>query len=236
MEAGVRMVIEEQISLRKAAERTGIKFQTLQRYVTKQKTAGIGLSIRLTPNYACHQIFTLKQEATIEEYAVACAKMCYGKSRKDLRCLAYEVAIANQINVPENWRTNKKAGLEWLLGFMSRHPNLSIRQPEGCSLSRATSFNRLGGDFKSYREFADGTRIFNLDETATTTVIIAKKGIKQVSSATSGEREILVTTCCVISATGNFIPSAMVFPRKKFKERMLNGAPSATLGLAHSTG
>jgi hypothetical protein len=86
------------------------------------------------------------------------------------------------------------------------------------------------------REFADGTRIFNLDETATTTVIIAKKGIKQVSSATSGEREILVTTCCVISATGNFIPSAMVFPRKKFKERMLNGAPSATLGLAHSTG
>jgi hypothetical protein len=52
------------------------------------------------------------------------------------------------------------------------------------------------------REFVDGTRIFNLDETATTTVIIAKKGIKQVSSTTSGERGILVTTCCVISANG----------------------------------
>lgn len=244
------MVIEEQMSLRKCAERTGIKFQTLQRYVTKQKTAGIGTNIRLTPNYACRRIFTLEQEATVEEYAVTCAKMCYGKSRKDLRCIAYEVAIANQINVPENWHTNKKAGLEWLLGFMSRHPNLSIRQPEGCSLSRATSFNRHNVDqfFNNLEnilnrtpEFADGTRIFNLDETATTTVqkprkIIAKKGIKQVSSATSGERGILVTTCCVISASGNFIPPVMVFPRKKFKEHMLNGAPSATLGLAHSTG
>ncbi|KAK9686459.1 CENP-B N-terminal DNA-binding domain [Popillia japonica] len=44
MEAGVRLVVEEQMSLRKAAERTGIKFQTLQRYVTKQKTAGIKVS------------------------------------------------------------------------------------------------------------------------------------------------------------------------------------------------
>ncbi|KAK9702438.1 CENP-B N-terminal DNA-binding domain [Popillia japonica] len=94
MEAGVRLVVEEQMSLRKAAERTGIKFQTLQRYVTKQKTAGIGTSIRLTPNYASRRIFTSEQEATLEEYAVTCAKMCYGKSRKDLRCLAYEVAIA----------------------------------------------------------------------------------------------------------------------------------------------
>ncbi|KAK9720052.1 CENP-B N-terminal DNA-binding domain [Popillia japonica] len=56
MEAGVRLVVEEQMSLRKAAERTGIKFQTLQRYVTKQKTAGIGTSIRLTPNYASRRI------------------------------------------------------------------------------------------------------------------------------------------------------------------------------------
>ncbi|KAI4460163.1 hypothetical protein MML48_6g00004783 [Holotrichia oblita] len=103
MEAAVRMVIEEQMSLRKCAERNGIKFQTLQRYVTKQKTAGIGTNIRLTPNYACRRIFTLEQEATVEEYAVTCAKMCFGKSRKDLRCIAYEVAIANQINVPGFW-------------------------------------------------------------------------------------------------------------------------------------
>ncbi|XP_031337375.1 uncharacterized protein LOC116166537 [Photinus pyralis] len=251
MGAAVRLVIEEKISLRKAVERTGIKFQTLQRYVKKQNTAGEGSNIRLTPNYACRQIFTPEQEDTLEEYVVICAKMCYGKSRKDLRSLAYEVAIiANQINIPENWRIKKKAGLEWLHCFMARHPNLSVRQPEGCSLSRATSFNQhnvnqffnnLEEIFSRTPEFADGTRIYNLDETATTTVqkpkkIVAKKGIKQVSSATSGERGILVTTCCVVSASGNFTPPAMVFPRKNFKEHMLHGAPSGTLGLAHSTG
>lgn len=176
--------------------------------------------------------------------------MCYGQTVVNIRKLAYEMAIINSCKIPENWQTNKEAGREWFLGFMSRHAELSLRQPEGCRLSGATSFNKhnvglffnnLEKVFKKYGNFCSGTRIYNLDETATTTVqkpnkIVAQKGIKQVSSCTSAERGLLVTTCCVISASENTIPLVMVFPRKKFNPRMTYGAPCGTLGLVSDSG
>ena len=38
--------------------------------------------------------------------------------------------------------TLKMAGKGWLSGFMSRYPNLSIREPQGTNLSRAVGFNK----------------------------------------------------------------------------------------------
>ena len=83
--------------------------------------------------------------------------------------------------------------------------------------------------------------MYKLDETATTTVqkapnVIALKGTKQVSQVASAERRTLVTTCCIINALGNALPPAMVFPRAKFKQHMINEAPSGTLGLAQPSG
>lgn len=174
-----------------------------------------------------------------------CSKMCYGKSTKDFRELAYEMAIINKIKIPPSWERNKQAGVDFMQGFMKRRPKLSIRQPEGCSLSRATSFNKhnvakfydnLENVYKRSNAFADGSRVYNLDETGTLTVqkpkkVITEKGVKQVSQCTSGERGTLVTTCCIISAAGNTLPPAMVFPSKHFKNHMLNGSPPGTLGL-----
>ncbi|XP_072400177.1 uncharacterized protein [Diabrotica undecimpunctata] len=84
-------------------------------------------------------------------------------------------------------------------------------------------------------------RNYNLDETATTTVhkpkkVLASKGSKQVSKYTSGERGVLVTTCCIVSASGNSLPPAMIFPRKNFRKHMISGAPPGTLGLATNNG
>lgn len=88
---------------------------------------------------------------------------------------------------------------------------------------------------------SDGSIIFNLDETGTTTVqappkILAKKGMKQVSQCTSGERGILVTNFSIICAAGYALPPAMIFPRVHFKEIMIKEAPPDTLGLATPTG
>ena len=177
--------------------------------------------------------------------------MMYGISTKESRRIAFQMANINGIKVPTTWKTNECAGLEWFRLFMKRHPTLSIRSPEACSLSRATSFNRhnVGKFYDNLEEIlrktprlADPSRIFNLDENATSNVqkrcskVVGGRGMKQVNQATSVERGTLVTTRCIISANGTFLPPAMVFPRVRYQKHMLKGGPIGTLGLASKNG
>lgn len=97
------------------------------------------------PNYACRLAFTAEQEKLLSDYLVQCSAMCYGKSTRDVREIAYEMAVINNINVPCNWHRDKKAGLEWMRSYLKRN-ELSLRTPEGCSLSRMTSFNKYNVD------------------------------------------------------------------------------------------
>jgi hypothetical protein len=73
-------------------------------------------------------------------------------------------------------------------------------------------------------------RTYNGDETGLSTVhvppkISAPKGIKQLGSMTSGEREQKVTLIAVINAVGNHLPPMLIFPKVHYKEFMLKGAP-----------
>lgn len=57
--------------------------------------------------------------------------MCYGKSNKDFRELAFEISqINNKLIVPESWKIYNKASVDWMQGFLKRHPQVRIRQPE----------------------------------------------------------------------------------------------------------
>ena len=143
--------------------------------------------------------------------------MFYGLPPIECRRLAYQMATINRIKYPNSWDCLEMAGIDWFKSFMKRHPELSLRTPEGCSLSRATSFNQhnvkiffdnLQLILTKEPEFSDGTRTFSLDETGTTTVhkplaIVAGKGIKQVAKSTSAEKSTLVTTCCIVSCSGH---------------------------------
>ncbi|KAK9736735.1 hypothetical protein QE152_g11291 [Popillia japonica] len=104
--------------------------------------------------------------------------MYYGQSTLDIRSLAYQMAKINNINYPNTYDTNEH-------GFLKRSPDLSIREAEGCNLSRIASFNyhnvtkfyeNLEVALKRFPgQYADGSRVFYLDETATTTVQKPKK-------------------------------------------------------------
>lgn len=56
--------------------------------------------------------------------------MCYGKSTKDFRQLDFEISLINNKAVPESWKIFNKAGVDWMQGFLKRHPQVRIRQPE----------------------------------------------------------------------------------------------------------
>ncbi|KAL0879260.1 hypothetical protein ABMA27_003040 [Loxostege sticticalis] len=239
-------------SLRKAAKECQVSFQTLHRYVKKNdnvNTAELGAQ-RLTPNYDVNRVFQTEQEEALKEYIKECALKLYGLSTKDVRRIAYQMAIVNNIKIPDSWRLEKMAGYEWLRSFRSRHQDLTLKKPEACSLARATAFNEeavkkffcnLKEVMQRHPSFGNGCRVYNLDETATTTVqkpqkVIAPKGRQNIGKITSGEKGTLVTTCAIVCAAGHALPPVLDFPRKHYKDHMLTGAPPGSLGLANLSG
>lgn len=235
--------------IRVVAKEKNIPFSTLQRYAAKAKVSTSIENMQLVPHYDINKVFTDEQEQALTEYYNNCALMFYGLTTKDCRKVAYEMAVINKLKMPQSWIANQMAGIDWLKSFRKRHNDLSLRKPEACSLARATAFNKdtvnvffnnLHEVYKRHSSFADGTRVYNLDETATTTVqkpqkVIGPKG-KNIGKVTSGEKGTLVTTCCFISASGQALPPVLIFPRKNYKDHMLKGAPPGSLGLATSSG
>lgn len=203
-------------------------------------------------NIASHKnrLFTDEHEKSLELFLKKSSQMFYGLTIEQCRKLFYDMAVTNEINVPESWHKNRTAGEDYYYLFMKRHPNLSLRTPEACSLARAVGFNKntanmffdnLEEAMSRHPSFMDGTRIFNCDEHGETTVhtpkkVVAERGTRQVSQVTSAERGTLVTICAFVNATGTFVPPAIIFPRKHFKKHMLRGAPAGTLGLASKSG
>lgn len=116
------------------------------------------------------------------DYLVKASKILYGLSMKRCMKFAYELAKANNINIPPSWKENKSAGYEWMLSFRKRHPQLSLRKPEATSLARATAFNpttvneffdNLEWAFGKLKQIAGDIRwdaVYNLDETGLTNV------------------------------------------------------------------
>ena len=237
--------MKEGMPVRKAAKTYSIARTTLNNNLVKEKKDS---TAKLEPNYKHSQIFNQEQETSLSNYLEKCSGMFHGLTTKNVRTLAYEMAFLNRIEMPATWTEKQIAGREWLFGFLRRHETLAIRQPEATSLARATAFNRatVGVFFDILHDClekigASGDRIFNLDETGVTTVqkvpkVVATKGLKQVGQITSRERGELVTVCVIVSASGQTLPPAFVFPRKNFKEFMMHGSPECSRGLVDSSG
>lgn len=66
----------------------------------------------------------------------------FGLTSKDLRSLAFQLAERNGLNHRFD-QSSGLAGQDWVKGFLSRHPTLSIRTPESTSGARAMGFNKI---------------------------------------------------------------------------------------------
>ncbi|CAH1997749.1 unnamed protein product [Acanthoscelides obtectus] len=179
----------------------------------------------------------LEIENEIVNHVLELERSLFGITRNDLRKLAYDVAEANGIL---HRFKNGKAGKKWYYCFMSRHKELSLRQPEPTSAARATGFNKekvkaffdcLTSLYNEYN-FSPSC-IYNVDETGLSTVqrpqkIIAQKGKHQIGALTSGERGVNTTCVCCLNAAGNYVPPMLIFKRIRFKDELKAGAPPGT--------
>lgn len=243
----VDTVVNQDLSIRSAAKNFGISKSLLAVLVKKAKSAP-GNEFVYNRNIGNRKTFSTGQEQLLVSYLKTTSKMCHGLTTTQTRELAYQFALANNISIPPEWNKNSKAGIHWLHGFMKRNKDLSLRQPENTSLSRASSFNKTNvGTFFSkleslYKKYGfSANMIWNLDETGCMTVtkspkVIAVRGSKQVGQIASAERGTLVTTLFFINAAGRSLPPVFVFPRVYFKDIMLKDAPTGSKGFTNPSG
>jgi DDE superfamily endonuclease len=212
-------------------------------------------SVRKRPGLSYHRVFTDEEEALLADYLLKCSSIGFGLTRAKTRQFVYEYAVRIKLadderKYPPSWDRNKTAGVDFLLSFLGRHPELALRKPEPTSIARAIGFNRHAVElfYANLREVHNQNKfrphqIFNLDETGLLTVVpppkvLAKCGIKQVSQITSAERGNLVTFVGVICAdvAREKVPPVFVFPRKKARADFLIDAPEGSIALANSSG
>jgi hypothetical protein len=66
--------------------------------------------------------------------------------------------------------------------------------------------------------------------------VIASTGRRQVGTLTSAERGQLVTAEICFSADGSYMPPMLIFPRKRMKPELLDGAPPGAWAECHPSG
>ena len=81
-------------------------------------------------------------ETMLCDYLKNSARMHFGLTPIEVRTLAYELGMKNNLKLPENWVEHCMDGEDWLRGYLKRHRNKeALRLPEATSIARASSFN-----------------------------------------------------------------------------------------------
>jgi hypothetical protein len=189
------------------------------------------------PRLGRKTVFYKEVETELKEYVLTLSKLYYGLTPKELRRLAFNYAEAKNISHTFN-KEQSLAGKDWLYGFLNRHPDLRLRQPEGTSLNRIGGFNKeettlFYSNLKTLMKKFNFKphRIFNVDETGVTTVqkkcpkVYGRKGAKKVGAAISAERGRTITVVCCMSASGNYVPPMLVYPRKNMTSTLQKNGP-----------
>ncbi|KAJ4437354.1 hypothetical protein ANN_17495 [Periplaneta americana] len=227
------------MSKRKVAEHFGIDESTLRKRLKK------GTGVSALGRFKC--ILNKEQEMELAQHCNLLSGMFYGLTLSFLRSIAFKYVPLNKINHPFNNET-QMAGVDWAINFLKRK-NLSLRLPQKTSVARIMGFNRVQCDsfFNNLAEFQgkykfSPTQIYNMDEIRITTVpnkapkIVTTKGKRAVWKVSSTERGQLVTAVCCMNAAGNYVPSALIFSRKREKEELMNGAPPGSVMFISDSG
>lgn len=228
---------------------TARKFNIPPKTLRRHRDAGVQHPGKVLLGKQGHGNFTVEQEAELVGYIKEMENTLYGLTTTDLRRLAFELSMKLGLNI-KPWVEKGIASKDWLLGFLKRHPDLSLRCPEATSISRAVGFNKPQVDkffqvLKTATELLGTTyspqKIWNVDETGVTTVhkpqkIVAQRGKKFVGKITSAERGQLATVICAFNAAGTYVPPFFIFPRMRMNELLMKNAPAGSTGQCSKSG
>ena len=232
-------------SIRAAAKKFGVCHVTLTRYVRKLQS---GIDSPKVGYRSIKRVFSDEEETILQNYIIRSSNLYYGLSPREVRKLAYQLAVEYHKEFPLTWNENQLAGPDWFAGFLKRHHSLSLQTPQATSLARATSFNphNVNMFFEKLQYVMDRYKlapkdIWNVDDTGIKTDqkpyrFVAKRRTKQVGALTSAERGRLVTVAVAINAQGDHTPPFFVFPLKRYHDHIIRDGPVGSAGSGNGSG
>lgn len=143
MAGAISEVLDGTMGFQKAAKLDGVPKTTLERKVNKAKMNKFSPQVAAAEKLGRYEtVFTLDQEKDLVEHVLHLEERLFGITLTDLRILAYDLAVKN--NITHSFNNDKKmAGKGWLYSFLTINPRLSLRNPEATSMARAKGFNRI---------------------------------------------------------------------------------------------
>lgn len=216
LQEAVQMVMEKKMSQREAQKKYGIPKSVIQLRVSGKVSIehkGAGRPTTLTE----------KDEQDIAECLLARAKFGYPCDRRELLNLVAEYVKTNNII---NVFTDGVPGEDWYLGFMRRHPRLTLKKPELLqALRKQNATPDIVYDFydtlqsvyedKNLINPDKACFVFNTDESGFKSDPSRLRGIgekgKSLSRVSGGSGRESTTVLACASASGAVMPPFVVF-------------------------
>lgn len=244
MKAAVEAMRSNEMGSYKASRVFNVPQTTLERYAKKQEDATEVINTKMGRK----PVLPDELESELATYCLEMEQKFFGLSRRDVRCMAYQLAKRNDLKNPFS-DESRQAGKKWLKNFMKRQKQLSVRTPQGLSYVRAKGFTEdaVNKFFDIYEPVLEKinhspSRVYNCDETGITVVqhkhtkVVGLKGKKQIGALQAAERGSLITVVTCMNPAGHFIPPLLVFPRKNMKQELMDGTPLGSIFACHPSG
>jgi hypothetical protein len=222
------------LSINALSRAYNIPVATLHNRITSGATLD---EVVVKPKLGRKTMFSVEQEQELAGFLILSARQGFGLTRMDVRRLAYQYAVRN--NIKGFSEATGVAGYDWLQGFIERHPGLGARKPENLSIRRAMCFNKvtvkkhfegLHSIMTEHNFYERPQAIWNCDESGlqdvfeSDDVLAATSG--RVFSIAARERGETMTLLSVASAAGASGPNLLIFKGARLRPEWQDQVPS----------
>lgn len=230
--------VQNGLSKKAAAKKYGVPRATIQfRLSTKFVKSSCGPST----------VLTTEEESLLEDWITKCARKGFPRRKDDILQSVKEFIDTSGKITPF---TDNVPGKSWYKGFLSRHPNISLRESEAVTRASASlsekDIRKWFEDITNYLRdenaieiLKDPTRVYNGDETnfvlcPKTCKVLAIKGTKNVYEVDQGKAKEAVTCMFSFSASGGIVPPMIIYPYVRVPKDIVQSVPDSW-GIGHST-
>lgn len=223
----------------------GIPRNTLRRHLQNKNKKSKG-----TNHLGRESLLGPDIEKQLVEYILMLEEKGFGLTPKDVREIAFDYAQEHRLTNKFEVNT-KMAGADWWAGFRLRHRRLlSIRKPEGLSLTRASAMNKpaiqkyfviLEKELQRLGLSGKPNCICNCDESGLSLVpdnckVVGGRGKRNVYQITTGERGVLTTILPCYNAAGFYVPPMVICKWKRLSDGLKANMPAGALISVSDTG